>query len=154
MVLWAGVFERHPKLKFVLTEQGAGWIPAALAQLDGMYTSAKHPQFREGLSLKPSEYWARQCYSGASFLSRLECEMRHAIGPDRMMWGSDYPHLEGTWPHTAERVRETFAGVPEPEVRMMMGETAAKVYNFDLNKLRSVAERVGPTVDAVAGVTA
>ena len=55
MVLWAGVLERHPKLKFVMTEQGADWVPGSLAQLDGMFNNPKMPHFREGLSLTPRE---------------------------------------------------------------------------------------------------
>ena len=77
-------------------------------------------------------------------LSREECQVRHAIGVQTMMWGSDYPHPEGTWPHTQERLRETFDGVPEPEVRAILGENAARVYGFDLAALASEAERVGP----------
>jgi predicted TIM-barrel fold metal-dependent hydrolase len=150
MLLWSGVFERHPRLKFVMTEQGVGWIPAALAQLDGMYDNVGSadrpgmPQFREGLSLRPSEYWARQCFAGATGLRPEEAGLRHVIGAGKMMWGSDYPHLEGTWPHTPERVRTTFAGVPEREMRLILGETAAMVYNFDVAKLLPVVEHIGP----------
>lgn len=149
MLVWAGVFERHPQLKFVMTEQGADWVPGVLAQLDGMYGNPKMPHFREGLSLKPSEYWERQCYVGGAMASTDA--LRYAIGPEKIMWGSDYPHLEGTWPHTQERLRQTFGGVPEPEVRMMIGQTAAKVYNFDVARLQPVVERIGVTLkDMVA----
>jgi predicted TIM-barrel fold metal-dependent hydrolase len=143
-VMWAGVFERHPKLKWVMTEQGAGWIPSLLGRWDSLYDQPMFQHLRGELSLKPSEYWARQCSVGASMLSRAECEVRHRIGVDTIMWGSDYPHPEGTWPHTKERIHQTFSGVPEAEMRAMLGENAARVYGFDPEALASVAERVCP----------
>ena len=62
-----------------------------------------------------------------------------------MMWGTDYPHPEGTWPHTVERLKSSFAGVPLEDTRQLLGQTAAGVYNFDLDELRPIADRVGPT---------
>ncbi len=146
-LLWSGVFERHPKLTFVLTEQSACWIPDTLFHLDQRYDSPMFMNLRKGLSLKPSEYWARQCYVGASMMSRHESEMRHEIGVDRIMWGSDYPHLEGTWPHTRQKLQGAFKGIPEAEVRLMLGENAARVYNFDAQELAADVERVGPEAD-------
>jgi predicted TIM-barrel fold metal-dependent hydrolase len=75
------------------------------------------------------------------------------IGVDKMMWGSDYPHPEGTWPHTGEQLRETFREVPEDELRPIVGLNAAKVYNFDVERLQPIVERIGPTVGELAGVT-
>jgi predicted TIM-barrel fold metal-dependent hydrolase len=143
-VIWSGVLERHPRLHFVLTEQGAGWIPSVLAQWDDLFERPMFRHLRAHLDLKPSEYWARQCFVGASMLSRQECEVRHRIGVATMMWGSDYPHPEGTWPHTRQHLHETFAGVPEPELRAMLGATAARVYGFDPARLAGDVERVGP----------
>ena len=96
------------------------------------------------MSLKPSEYWARQCFVGASMLSPEECAVRHKIGVGTIMWGSDYPHPEGTWPHTKERLHDTFAGVPEPDMRAILGENAARIYGFDPEALAPDAERVCP----------
>ena len=61
------------------------------------------------------------------------------------MWGTDYPHPEGTWPHTQERLRGDFGGIPVEDARKLLGETAARCYDFDLDALRPVADRVGPT---------
>jgi hypothetical protein len=62
-----------------------------------------------------------------------------------MMWGTDYPHPEGTWPNTVAKLREDFCGVPVEDTRKLVGETAAVVYGFDTAALRKVADRVGPT---------
>ena len=80
-LMWGGVFERHPNLRFALTEQDADWIPYTLRELDAMYDSPfAGPGLRAALSLRPTEYWARQCFVGATFMSPLECEMRYEIG--------------------------------------------------------------------------
>src|SRR4029453_8543959 len=104
----------------------------------------------DDLTMAPSDYFARNCFIGASFMNPFEVDLRHEIGVDRIMWGNDYPHSEGTFPHSHAALRAAFAGVPEDEVRAMVGETAAKVYGFDLAALAPVAARVGPLVADVA----
>ena len=143
-VLWAGVFERYPKLKFVLTEQMADWIPNTLEYFDDLYSRPIFAQIREGLPLRPSEYWARNCHVGASFLVNNEVGLRHDIGVEKIMWGSDYPHAEGTWPHTCEMLERTFEGVPRDEIALMIGGNAAKIYGFDVDSLAPLVARIGP----------
>jgi predicted TIM-barrel fold metal-dependent hydrolase len=159
-LMFSGVFERYPKLQFVLTETGTDWAPAALAQLDSFYDRMRHndqcSEYIFGaptvakLSLTPSEYFARQCHIGASFLPPKECDQRHAIGVDRIMWGTDYPHVEGTYPYTREHLRLTFAGIDPAEIQRMVGGNAAALYGFDLEKLAPLAARVGPTQAEIA----
>ena len=143
-LLWSGVFERHPGLRFVLTEQMADWVPGELAYLDDLYERPIFAQIREGLPLRPSEYFRRQCALGASFMFRHEVAMRHSIGVEQLMLGSDYPHAEGTWPRTRETLAEVFEGVPDAELEAMVGANAARLYGFDPERLREVAARVGP----------
>jgi predicted TIM-barrel fold metal-dependent hydrolase len=162
-VLWHlifnGTLERHPGLVLVLTEQGSGWLPAALDSLDVTATRYARPgsainRFAGpdagSLPRRPREYWARQCYVGASFMRPVECAERARIGVDRIMWGADYPHLEGTSPYTLEALRPTFSAVEPEEVAAMLGGTAAQVYGFDLDALSGLAARIGPTVAEVA----
>jgi predicted TIM-barrel fold metal-dependent hydrolase len=161
-VLWHlilnGTLERFPGLTLVLTEQGAGWIPAVLESLDlqaARYVRSNSAIARfagersRGLTLSPSGYWARQCYVGASFMRRSEVPERHRIGIDRIMWGIDYPHYEGTSPYTREALRFTFSDIDPEEVALMVGINAAKVYGFDLEALAPLVERIGPTVGEV-----
>ncbi|HEY2428082.1 MAG TPA: amidohydrolase family protein, partial [Acidimicrobiales bacterium] len=82
---------------------------------------------------------------GASTMSREEIRRRHVIGCDVMMWGTDYPHPEGTWPHTLERLRQDFSGVPAADTQQLLGDTAARCYGFDVTALRPIADRIGPT---------
>jgi predicted TIM-barrel fold metal-dependent hydrolase len=158
-LIFSGVFQRHPNLKFIMTEQFVGWVPKKLQELDAFYYGGKidgtiikrfcGEAFTE-LELPPSEYFKRNCYLGASFMLPTEAELRYDIGVDKIMWGADYPHSEGTYPYSREALRATFAKVPEEECRLMLGETAARVYGFDVEVCASVADRVGPTPEEVA----
>ena len=97
----------------------------------------------------PSFYWRNNCFVGASFLRPNEAPLRYDIGIDKIMWGQDYPHIEGTYPYTTEALRYTFAGIDTDEVGPMLGGNAARVYGFDLETLAPVAARVGPRVGEV-----
>lgn len=154
-LMFSGVFERHPALQFVMTEVGIGWAPDVLRELDHFFNQMKNEKETSEhifggptvakMSLKPSEYFARQCHLGASFLPPRECDSRHDIGIDRIMWGSDYPHTEGSYPYTRELLRLSFDGVPEDEIQKMLAINAARVYGFDLELLAPLAAKVGPT---------
>jgi predicted TIM-barrel fold metal-dependent hydrolase len=146
-MIFGGVFERFPRLRVAFTEQGADWIPSMLERLDAQYGSPFERGITELLTKTPSGYWRSNCYVGASFMSRAECEIRHEIGVDRIMWGADYPHIEGTWPHSRAALREACAGCSSDEIRMMVSTTAADVYGFDLDALQAVADQVGPSLE-------
>ena len=153
-LVWGGVFERHPKLRLAITESTTVWVPEALALMDQRYSethySAKLGDYRSHLTMKPSEYFHRNVVLGASCMPRREAEMRHQIGVPNIMWGSDYPHPEGTWPHTREQMRDTFRGLPEAELRAMLGGNAVRVYGFDAGALARVAARIGPRLEDFA----
>ena len=158
-MLFGNVFSRHPRLKLVLTEQASGWVPSVLGMLDSQYKRFKTPGTAESrfgaelasqMDLSPSETWARNCFLGSSFLRPAECELRYDIGVDKIMWGQDYPHTEGTFPYTREALRNTFEDVPTEEIVAMLGGNAAEVYGFDLGALAEVAAQVGPTVEEIA----
>ncbi|MGO9334527.1 MAG: amidohydrolase family protein [Acidimicrobiales bacterium] len=159
-LIFGGVLERHPRLTLVFTETGNRWVPGALKELDTYYdmvatapsgsVEATFGAFaRENLKMRPSDYWARQCYLGASSMSRKDLPAAEKAGLDHVMWGGDYPHTEGTHPHTAESLRHTFSGVPHDEVQLLLGANAARVYKFDLDELSKIAARVGPFVSDV-----
>ena len=142
-MVWSGAFERHPDLKFVLTETGCSWILETLRVLEFKADIPLFKHFTRDLSLRPTEYFQRQCFLGASFLPPHEGDDRHRIGLDKLMWGSDYPHIEGTWPNTRNALRETFGEYPEAEIRALLADNAAAVYPFDIEALASVAANVG-----------
>ena len=87
---------------------------------------------------------ARNVALGASCMPRREAELRHEIGLRSIMWGSDYPHPEGSWPVTREQMQETFRGLPEDEIAAMLGGNAARFYGIDTEKLAPLVARIGP----------
>ncbi len=157
-LIFSGVLERHPRLRIALTEQGVAWLPRGLDTLDWFYRRMTLPEAAEakffgavaaGLSMTPSEYFHRNFWIGASFLRPSESPLRHEVGVDRIMWGDDYPHSEGSYPFTREALRVAFADCDPAEVRQMVETNAAAFYGFDLDALRPIGDRVGPTVDEV-----
>ena len=76
--------------------------------------------------------------------AQADLELRTAIGTDQIMWGSDYPHPEGTWPNTAEYFKTTFSDFLEADGRKILGDNAVRFYGLDRAKLQVVANRIGP----------
>ncbi|MGA1541812.1 MAG: amidohydrolase family protein [Ilumatobacteraceae bacterium] len=151
-----GALDRHPDLQLVFTEQGTAWVPEELKRLDFFFdrmataTGSQEAEWGRaivtGLSAKPSEYWARQCNIGASFIRPNEVLLRHEVGIDRIMWGSDYPHKEASTPYSELALRLAFGPVPVDETAMMVGGNAARLYGFDLDALAPLAAQYGPKV--------
>ena len=152
----SGVLERFPRLKLIFTEQGIGWIVTALMTMDYLL-EAKITPFSEDerkhmFALKPSEYFYRQCWIGATNTDALgwaTSEERVSLGYDRLMWGSDYPHMESAWPQTREKLRDLMKGIPEDQVKAMIGGNAVEAYSLDAGNLAPIAQRVGPEADEI-----
>jgi predicted TIM-barrel fold metal-dependent hydrolase len=143
-MVFGGVFDRHPRLRVGFTEQRGGWIAFELRNLDSCYLDPQR-EFPDNPEKLPSEYWREHCFVGASFMARFEADARDEIGVETITWGGDFPHVEGTWPNTRLAMRNTFAGIPEPEVRMMLGTNAVRLYGLDATRLQPIADRIGPT---------
>jgi len=148
-MIWAGVFERHPQLKVAVTEGSTIWVPELLTLMDHRFSSHHFSAklgtgYRKHMKLKPSEYFHRNVRVGSSAMSRREAELRHEIGLQTIMWGTDYPHPEGTWPITRQMMLEVFRGLPDADIEAMIGGNAAEFYGFDTGKLLPLAERIGP----------
>ena len=149
-LIFGGVFDRHPSLKLVFTEGRVAWIPETLRDLDSIYLSEVFPDVRENLRQRPSDYWRQNCYVAGSFLARFEVALRDEIGDHNLLWGSDYPHIEGTWPRTRLAMRNTLWDVPVDEVRKVLGENALGVYPLDAEALEPIAARIGPKPSEIA----
>ena len=156
-MLLSGVFERFPRLKFVMTEGSAAAIPPLLAQLDSIIADVGKGEIGElkytaenALPRSATEYFRQNCWVGASFPTPRDAEARKDMGPDRFMWGSDYPHDEGTPPYTREHLRQVFHAVGEDELCRILAGNAAALYDFDLDALAPLAAQYGPTVEEIA----
>ena len=146
-LIWAGVFEQFPTLKVAITEGTSIWVPSFLELLDQRASqhagSQKLGDFTSHLTLLPSEYFARNVRVGAMVPER-EAELRHEIGLGSLMWGTDYPHPEGSWPETANRLDRAFTGMPRDERDAILGGNALDFYGFDAAKLAPLVDRIGP----------
>jgi predicted TIM-barrel fold metal-dependent hydrolase len=173
-LIFGGVFHRFPTLKYVLTEQRTEFAPDLIKHLDtvydagtraeragpGLYPAApflysgsdidEDPASPEALPEPPHFYWQQNCLLSGSFLAPYEVAYRHEVGLGQLLWGTDYPHLEGTWPETPRSIRHTFHDVPEDETRLILGETACVIYGLDRAKLWPIAQKIGPTPQRVA----
>jgi predicted TIM-barrel fold metal-dependent hydrolase len=158
-MVWSGAFERHPNLRFVLTECGLDLVIGQLRQMQYEYIKGQdkgtsvYPNFHraiEHMTKTPIAYFEQNCFVGTSLLVQRDLELRHEVGVDKVMWGADYPHHEGTFPHTTLALRINFSEVPEDEVRAMTSENAAALYGFDLDHLQRIADEIGPSVEDVA----
>ena len=127
-VILSGVCERHPRLRLVLGESGIGWIPYMLERLDDTWEERLTDDCP--LSLPPSGYFKRQIY--ATFQKDFHGVSAMAkIAPDNVMWGSDYPHRDGTWPFSQKGIEEQFRDVDDAIARKMLSENVRRVYRID-----------------------
>lgn len=157
-LLLGGVFERFPRLSFVMTEQGAAWVPPLLRQLDELLAAARNhgalgelPIDRDSiLPRSATEYFHQNVHLGVSQPTHADLDTCAELGTDFFMWGSDYPHSEGTYPFTREHLRQVFHGVPETELRKLLAGNAARVYDYDLDKLAGLAAQYGPRPTEIA----
>ena len=108
----------------------------------------------DGDALPPrsaTEYFKQNCYLGVS--QPRPADIAAALGPvglDHVLWGSDYPHEEGTGPFTREHLRQVVGSLSPEQVQQFVAGNAANIYGFDLEALRPAAERYGPTVAEIA----
>ena len=124
----SGVLEQHPGLRFVLVESGIGWLAWVLQTLDQMHEK-RHMWIEPRLALRPSEYFKRQ--GAATFCDdAVGLKNRRFTGADCLMWGNDYPHDEGTYPHSQEVIERLFEGVSEDDKRKILSTNAARFYGF------------------------
>ena len=149
-LLFSGKFDRFPGLKYAVVECGSFWIGDILWKADinfgGTNKIKKMGSRMKGLiSRLPSEYFGSNVFIGASTMSREEIRRRHVNGINALMWGTDYPHPEGSWPNTIERLENDFRDVSIEDTRRLLGINAVECYGLDFEGLNDVANRVGPT---------
>jgi predicted TIM-barrel fold metal-dependent hydrolase len=131
-MVFGGVFERHPDLVAISVESDIGWVANFLARMDHTFRRHRFLWGMGGLKsdkMLPSEYYRRNVR--ATFMKDAAgVATRHLIGVETLMWASDYPHADSTWPHSREAIAEQFAGVPEDERRLILRDNVAGLYAF------------------------
>jgi predicted TIM-barrel fold metal-dependent hydrolase len=127
-LIFCGVCQRHPGFRFVVVETGIGWLPYFLERMDA--TFEKHRFWtRSIITERPSTYWYRQGH--ATFIEdHPGVKLRREAGLDNILWSSDYPHSDSTWPRSREVIAEHFAGVPAAERQKIVAGNAARLYRI------------------------
>jgi predicted TIM-barrel fold metal-dependent hydrolase len=157
-LILGGVFERFPRLKLVITETGCAWVPGLLdrmdVSIDQIRKTGQTGEIRYGdkdkLNHLASEYFAQNVWMGVSQPGQADVRAADRVGRDRFMWGSDYPHDEGTHPYTREHLRQVFPDFEPGLLQHFLAENCAELYDFDLAALAPLAQKYGPTVDELA----
>jgi predicted TIM-barrel fold metal-dependent hydrolase len=129
MLIFSGIPERFPRLKFVSAENDVAWVPHLFERADKYFRRFKQG-YSVNFSLKPSEYFKRQMY--ATFIDDpLGLKTYHHLGSaDNIMWSTDYPHQASTFPRTQEVFARMFQDVPEADKRKIVRDNAAQLYGF------------------------
>ena len=133
-----------------MTENGVQWLPSLIRDMESFFDTHGGAPVRSYLNMRPRDYFEKHVWMGGSLMKRYEAEMRHEIGIEKLMWGADYPHLEGAAPVHRQTLQYIFGGLPEDDIRRMLGANACDLWGFDGDMLQSVADRVGPTVADLA----
>jgi predicted TIM-barrel fold metal-dependent hydrolase len=125
-VIGAAVLERYPNVRIAFGESGIGWIPYALDRMDFEWEDRFHDL---GLTMRPSDYWKRQCKATFQF-DRIGTKLIEDMGVETLMWGSDYPHGDGVWPESTRYIDEQFGHLPPDVTRKITCENAGKFYGL------------------------
>ena len=130
-MVMSGALERHPGMTLVLTEAGAGWLPYLVNRMDEAVENRAELLREQGFALKqkPSEIFRQQV------MISFEQEPNAAVllplvGTDRFMWGSDYPHLDSTWPNSRAAIASHLGDLPEADRRLITADNCRRVYRF------------------------
>ncbi len=147
-MIFSGVFLRHPRLRVGSIEHEISWAPFFLFQADYLYTDrpVRGDWLRFPDGILPSDYFKQNVFM--SFQEdKVGIRVRDVTGVEALMWGSDYPHTESTFPRSREITAEILADVPERERNLILRDNVARLYDFDLAKIAK------PSTSATAAET-
>lgn len=128
IMIYGGVFQRFPGLKLVSVESGVGWLAFAANYMDETWHKQRH--WVNSVLEKPPSYFMDRNIYGSFIHDRVGILTRDMPGAGNIMWSSDYPHSETTFPNSMDKIEELFAGVPEADKNMIIGGRAKILYNL------------------------
>ena len=129
-IIFSGTLEKYPELIVANVEHELSWIPFFTSRMDFAYKERQRSApYRFKNDAMPSDFMRRNVYH--SFQEDpVGIQLRDLIGVDRLMWGSDYPHAESTFPKSLEILDEILEGVPSDEKALIVGGNAERLYGF------------------------
>jgi uncharacterized protein len=129
-IIFSGILERHPKVTVVLGESGLGWIPYVLERMDHEYHKYYDRTEDVRLDSLPSQLFHRQMVATYE-VDELGLELVDRIGADNVMWASDYPHGDSTWPQSRQAIEESGLGkLDRATRRKIVWDTASRIYHI------------------------
>src|SRR5207245_4510191 len=129
-LVFGGVFGPHPSLQVGFAEGGLAWVPPALQDAEMIFDSFRNGDLIDRIEHRPSHYWKQHCY--ATFqVDPLGMKQLDIIGPDRVMWATDYPHSEGAYGYGREAVRMVTEATSADDAREILGGTATRLFQLD-----------------------
>jgi predicted TIM-barrel fold metal-dependent hydrolase len=128
IMIYGAVFQRFPELKLASVESGVGWFAFAANYMDETWAKQRY-WVNSPLEHAPSYFWDRNIY-GSFIHDRAGVLMREMPGAGNIMWSSDYPHSETSFPHSRDMIAKLFKGVPEDDKTMIIGGRARSFYRL------------------------
>ena len=129
LMVLGGVFERHPGLKLVVAESDAGWLPHYMYRMDHAARMNAEGGIIKGLSKLPSEYIRANVY--ATFQDDLTAYHTLDLFPyDHLLWASDFPHTDSTWPHSRQLIAEQASHLTEEQHQAIFRENTARLFGL------------------------
>jgi predicted TIM-barrel fold metal-dependent hydrolase len=130
-MIFSGVFERYPKLQVGTVEHELSWIPHFLDRIDYTYTQrVQQERYRFKEAMLPSDYFHRNVFAGFQE-DATGIRDRYIIGVDNLLWGSDYPHVESTFPRSRQIIEQILKDCTEEEKAKIAGGNAARIYRLN-----------------------
>ena len=128
-LVFSGVFERHPALKVVCVEADAGWVPHYMYRMDHAYDRHRYWLPAGTLSKPPSEYFRENVYT--TFQDDwVAFQVVDLLNVERLMWASDFPHSDSTWPHSHELLVEHTRHLTEHQTARILHDNVAELYGL------------------------
>lgn len=131
-IIFSSLLDHHPDLKIVYSEGGIGWLPYALQRIDQVWEKYRHYTFIEPPldPERPPSAVARSHVWGCFIDDPVGVRMRDEIGVDRLLWESDYPHVDSLWPNSRKNAEAVFADVPNEDVAKIVSKNARALFRF------------------------
>jgi predicted TIM-barrel fold metal-dependent hydrolase len=130
-MIFSGVFDRFPDLKVVCVEADAGWAPHYMYRMDHAYKRHRYWMKAPPLERMPSDYFNENIYltfqdDWVAFKSKDMCNVR------RLLWASDFPHSDSTWPNSQAVIEEQTKGLTEDERNWICHDNVAELYGLSV----------------------
>jgi predicted TIM-barrel fold metal-dependent hydrolase len=128
-LIFGGVFDRHPKLKIVCVEADAGWVPHYMYRMDHAYERHRYWMKAPPLEKMPSEYFRENIYTTFQD-DYVAFQTKDLVNVRRLMWASDFPHSDSTWPHSQAVLEAQTKGLTEQERNWICHDNVAELYGL------------------------